>query len=836
MAGVEVIRELLIKLGVIGDAQTESALMRTQAAADKTSQAFSATRNQLLFLSFGLLAAGGLATRIGSALKGIGDQMREAWQAADYQATIAATLMKGELQPNIAAVREELFRLGRDTEFTATQAGEAMRFLAMAGFDVNAAIGATASTLKLATIGMIDTETAADIATTALKSFQMEIDTVTQASQSMSTVVGMMAQAISDSKLTVEEMGEALKFVGAIAQQAGWELSEVTAFLMAVADQGVRAGIAGRALRMSLIRMAKAAGATAFQMKSAEEVIAQFNLQLIDSEGNLKDMVDIVEELEGSLGKLEGAQRIAAMQSLVGTRGVTAWAAALAVGSEELKKMQFELEAAAAREVLFNDLGADSIATLKMWHEQVQAGNVDTVELVKQLKAMGFEMEAIEQIIPVITSDIENFNEVLENTKLASQVTEERLKSLHGTQILLKSSIDTMYASLAEGIVPIFLRWNRASKKVADQIERLPKPLKTIIGGLVIFGGSLLQVIGTILTTVGTITMLSAALAMMQMQAGVSASSMVALAGGMTLVKAATIALIRRIWMLTISIIRLMLQLLPLLVATLIIQHVWVRFGKTAGMLTAAIFLLAFAVRAYRNGMRLANVQTGAAVVLKGLYAVATLVATAATWAFNTAIYANPAVWLVAALVLLVLVLVKLQQRFDIVGKSIDALKRAMVIWYQVTILIWIKGILWLMKLWDQFKKKLEDMNVFNKMTKFFGKLIGHSIWPEYFEAGTGRMINALDKVKGTMTAFPRKVMAEQPKMIPLKKELQMGGRQARGKITNVVFNPTTSIDLGDVQVASTEQIEEVGTIISDAVNTAMERWIREFDRGNIYG
>jgi len=138
------------------------------------------------------------------------------------------------------------------TVFTATETAEALKFLAMAGFDATESIAALPGTLNLALIGELELGRATDIATDTLRAFGME-------AEELDNVVDVMVSTITRSNTNIEMMGQAMKFAAPVAHALGYEIEQVSAMIGTLAQSGVKAGIAGRNLQQAFIRTQKAA-------------------------------------------------------------------------------------------------------------------------------------------------------------------------------------------------------------------------------------------------------------------------------------------------------------------------------------------------------------------------------------------------------------------------------------------------------------------------------------------------------------------------------------------------------------------------------------------------
>jgi len=115
-------------------------------------------------------------------------------------------------------------RMGEVTEFSASQAADAMGFLAQAGFSVDDILQALPGTLQLASAGSLDLARAADIASNVLTQFKLKTSEIGR-------VNDVLALTASRSNTNVEQMAEALKFAGSVAATAGVSIEQTSAII-----------------------------------------------------------------------------------------------------------------------------------------------------------------------------------------------------------------------------------------------------------------------------------------------------------------------------------------------------------------------------------------------------------------------------------------------------------------------------------------------------------------------------------------------------------------------------------------------------------------------------
>jgi len=175
-------------------------------------------------------------------------------------------------------------RMGRETPYSARQAGEALLFLARAGFGAEKSMQALPAVLRLASATSTDLGRAADIVTNIMSGFQIQ-------AEDLAAVNDILVAATNSSNSTLEELGAAFSYVGPIAKAAGQDFTTVAAVLAKMHDAGIKGERAGTALRGALSRLAR-------PTRMVKQAIADLGLEVKDSSGNIRPFIDILADLE----------------------------------------------------------------------------------------------------------------------------------------------------------------------------------------------------------------------------------------------------------------------------------------------------------------------------------------------------------------------------------------------------------------------------------------------------------------------------------------------------------------------------------------------------------
>ena len=204
--------------------------------------------------------------------------------------------MRGEMS---SAARE----VAKTTTFSANQAAESYFYLASAGLDAASSIEALPLVSKFAQAGLFDMALATDLLTDAQSALGLTVkDDVVKNMENMARVSDVLVKANTIANATVQQFSESLtNRAGAALRLVNKEMEEGIAVLAVFADQGVKGAEAGTRLDIVLRDLQRAS------IKNRDE-FDQFNISVYDGQGNMRNMADIIGQLELSLAGMSDEQ------------------------------------------------------------------------------------------------------------------------------------------------------------------------------------------------------------------------------------------------------------------------------------------------------------------------------------------------------------------------------------------------------------------------------------------------------------------------------------------------------------------------------------------------
>lgn len=239
-------------------------------------------------------------------------------------------------------LREYAQEMGRNTAFSATQAADALNYMALAGYDVQTSMDMLPNVLNLAAAGNMDLARASDMVTDAATAFGLVLEDGTVDIQRTTQMVDEMAKAASTGNTSVEQLGDAFLVVGGLAKELNGGMitlkdgttssvngiEELEIALTAMANAGVKGSEAGTHMRNMLLKLSS-------PTKEGAKQFEALGVNVFDAEGKMRSLSDIFGDLDGALSKLTQEQKIQAISDLFNTRDMASAEALLgAVGQD----------------------------------------------------------------------------------------------------------------------------------------------------------------------------------------------------------------------------------------------------------------------------------------------------------------------------------------------------------------------------------------------------------------------------------------------------------------------------------------------------------------------
>lgn len=286
--------------------------------------------------------AGSKLQNLGSPLTGAGQKMLPVTGAiagigaaavkvgADFDSSMSKVkALSGANEEQFAQLRQAALDAGETTAFSASEAADALGYMALAGWDADQSMTALPGVLDLAAASGMDLAAASDMVTDYLSAFGLE------AAQA-SSFSDMLAYAQANSNTTADQLGEAYKNCAATLHGAGQDVETVTSLLEALANQGLKGSEGGTAVA-AIMRDITA------KMEKGAIKIGKTSVAVQDADGNFRDLTDILTDVEAATDGMGTAQQAAALSGTFTADSIKGLNMVLTEGMDNISGYEEEL-------------------------------------------------------------------------------------------------------------------------------------------------------------------------------------------------------------------------------------------------------------------------------------------------------------------------------------------------------------------------------------------------------------------------------------------------------------------------------------------------------------
>ena len=505
-------------------------------------------------------AAGDKFQKVGQEIEGVGKKFLPvtATVAGVGAAAVKTTADFDESMSNVSAIsgatgeefdqlRDKAREMGAETKFSASEAADAMSYMAMAGWKTDDMLNGISGIMNLAAASGADLATTSDIVTDALTGMGY---TAADAGR----LADVMAAASSNANTNVEMMGETFKYVAPVCGSLGYSMEDTALAVGLMANSGIKASQAGTQLRAAITNMVK-------PTEAMEGVMMELGIEIANEDGSMKSLDETLKILRESFAvttEEQKAQRLATLEQQAVADG---YGDTLKGLSEEEKYFQLAMYAGQEQikdmsEAQFKKQAMDKLGikvTKKTNKAQVaqnlalalgtQAIEGLTQEQQSAAAATLFGKEAMSGMLAIINAsedDYKKLSDAIANSEGAAEDMAETMQdNLNGQLTILKSQLQEAAIAIGDALIPKIRALVAKIQQWTDWFNKLEDSQKqtVITVGLIVAAiGPLLIAIGKVSTGIGAV--MSAVTALGPMLAGLSA------AGGPIMLTAAALGAI----------------------------------------------------------------------------------------------------------------------------------------------------------------------------------------------------------------------------------------------------------------------------------------------------
>ena len=233
--------------------------------------------------------------------------------------------ISGATAEQMTMLTDKAKQLGISTQFSATEAGKGMEYMAMAGWKTEQMLSGLPGILDLAAASGEELGAVSDIVTDDLTAFGMSAD---QAGR----FADVLAAAATNANTNVALMGETFSYAAPLAGSMGYSVEDLAVATGLMANASIKGSSAGTALRNIMTRMAK-------PTKESAEAMKALGLSLTDDEGNMKSFMEIMEDMRDGFEGLSETEKAYYATELAGKQGLSGLLAIVNASEEDFDKL-----------------------------------------------------------------------------------------------------------------------------------------------------------------------------------------------------------------------------------------------------------------------------------------------------------------------------------------------------------------------------------------------------------------------------------------------------------------------------------------------------------------
>lgn len=443
------------------------------------------------------VAAGGIAT---AALK----------MSMDFDSAMSqVSAVSGATGDDFQALRDKAIEMGGKTKFSASEAADAMNYMAMAGWKTEDMLSGIDGVMNLAAASGEDLATTSDIVTDALTAFGLK------ASDS-GHFADILAAASSNANTNVSMMGETFKYIAPVAGALGYSAEDTAIAIGLMANAGIKSSQSGTSLRSALSKLvaptdAMAESMLAFGLATQETGVDQEKFE--KAQRKVESATLNVQKAQVTYNEAVAKYGEASPQAQKALIGVEQASIKLEQAQSDLDKIQNTLVGTGEfHNLVLNDENgnARSLREVLIFLRET-LGDLDEQEQSAALAAV-FGTEAMSGMAAIVNASNDDFEKLvgaIDNCDgVTNNMAETMQDNLAGQLTILKSQLETLAISIVDLFTPSIRGIVTHIQDFVDWLMGLDDSTKAVIGTVIVAIATLspvLIIIGKIIGAVGTI-------------------------------------------------------------------------------------------------------------------------------------------------------------------------------------------------------------------------------------------------------------------------------------------------------------------------------------------
>ena len=264
----------------------------------------------LTAVSSAIIGCGTAAVNVGSSFESAMDKV---------------SAISGATGDDLQALTDKAKEMGATTKFSASESAEALQYMAMAGWQTEDMLEGISGIMSLSAADGLDLATTSDIVTDAITAFGLQ-------AKDSGRFADVLAKASSSANTNVSMLGESFKYVAPLAGTMGYSVEDVSIALGLMANASVKGSMAGTSLKTALANLSA-------PTKNMKEVMDKYKISITDANDETLPLIDVIKELREKFGGLSEAEQTAAASTLFGKEAMSGMLAIINASDSDFNKL-----------------------------------------------------------------------------------------------------------------------------------------------------------------------------------------------------------------------------------------------------------------------------------------------------------------------------------------------------------------------------------------------------------------------------------------------------------------------------------------------------------------
>lgn len=250
---------------------------------------------------------------------------------ADFEAGMSEVeAISGATGSELDALAAKAKEMGAATKFSATESAEALKYMAMAGWDTQSMLDGLPGIMNLAAASGENLATVSDIVTDDLTAFGLS-------AKDAGHFADVLAKASSSSNTNVSLMGATFKYAAPLAGTLGYSIEDVAIATGLMANASIKGEQAGTSLRAMFTRLAS-------PPKDAAEALNALGISMTDANGQVKPLRTSLKELRAAFSGLSQQEQAQMASSIAGQEAMSGFLAIINASDEDFDKLASSID------------------------------------------------------------------------------------------------------------------------------------------------------------------------------------------------------------------------------------------------------------------------------------------------------------------------------------------------------------------------------------------------------------------------------------------------------------------------------------------------------------